>query len=115
MKNTSISAADGFLIVYNITDIKSFQLVQRYYNDIKRIKNGFPERAGIWKFVITIVGNRCEQEDNRAVATEKGLMLAKELQCGFFETSAQRHRGTDIEGAFHDVIRRFRKSSLLRE
>jgi GTPase KRas protein len=94
-----INAAEGFLIVYSITDIGTFWSVKSYYNDIMRYQSHFRGRLGI-----TIVGNHHERERDRIVTTVEGLALAKELGCGFVETCAD--SVADVEGAFYNVIRR---------
>ena len=78
-----IKSADGILILYDITDQKSFEAVSGWVESIKEQKgNDFP---------IVILGNKCDLEKERIVKKEEG----EKFGYPFFETSNQ--NGTNIE------------------
>jgi len=56
------------------------------------------------KFPIVIIGNKVDLTSERAVSTEEGAALARELGCGFVEVSATQGNG-NIENAFLNLIR----------
>jgi GTPase KRas protein len=105
--NSWINAADGFLLVYSITDKDSFQHVHHYYRDIMRSKDDFDWEARNGTIPIMLVGNNCGHVTNRSVSTEDGTAFAKEYGCMFVETSAQ--NPVNVEKAFYDVVRTIRR------
>ncbi|NXU84606.1 RAB10 protein, partial [Xiphorhynchus elegans] len=82
--------AQGFVLVYDITNLKSFQSITMWMEDIY-------EKAGDEVDVI-LLGNKCDKESERVVPKEKGEKLAWEYGIPFFETSAKDN--VNIEHAF---------------
>ncbi|XP_071410706.1 ras-related protein Rab-10-like isoform X2 [Pithys albifrons albifrons] len=82
--------AQGFVLVYDITDLKSFQSITMWMEDIH-------EKAGDEVDVI-LLGNKCDKESERVVPKQKGEKLAWEYGIPFFETSAKDN--VNIEHAF---------------
>ena len=80
---------DGVILVYDITDLESFQNMKGWIDLVKDYKDKIPT---------IIVGNKTDKEDNRKVSEEEGENLAKENNVHFFETSAL--NGDNIEKAF---------------
>ncbi|KAB5523512.1 hypothetical protein PDJAM_G00160020 [Pangasius djambal] len=73
--------AMGFLLMYDITNQESFYAVQDWATQIKTYS---------WDNAqVILVGNKCDLEDDRLVATEDGQRLANELGFQFFEASAK--------------------------
>ncbi|XP_051982489.1 RAB3D, member RAS oncogene family, a [Xyrauchen texanus] len=73
--------AMGFLLMYDITNLDSFYAVQDWATQIKTYS---------WDNAqVILVGNKCDMEDDRLVATEDGQRLANELGFQFFEASAK--------------------------
>jgi len=56
------------------------------------------------RFPIVIIGNKVDLTSERAVSTEEGAALARELGCGFVEVSATQGNG-NIENGFLNLIR----------
>ncbi|XP_050311348.1 ras-related protein Rab-6B-like [Anthonomus grandis grandis] len=69
------------VIVYDITNLNSFELTSRWIEDVRK------ERGD--QVVIVLVGNKVDLESLREVPTEKAEKLAKELNIMFTETSAK--------------------------
>ncbi|XP_070562474.1 ras-related protein Rab-3 isoform X1 [Ptychodera flava] len=73
--------AMGFILMYDVTNEESFQAVQDWSTQIKTYS---------WDNAqVILVGNKCDMEDERVVATERGKQLADQLGLEFFETSAK--------------------------
>ncbi|CAG9763348.1 unnamed protein product [Ceutorhynchus assimilis] len=69
------------VIVYDITNLNSFELTTRWIEDVRS------ERGN--QVVVVLVGNKVDLESCREVPTEKAEKLAKELDVLFIETSAK--------------------------
>ena len=72
--------AKGALLVYDITDHKSFEDTAKWLKSIK--DNTDPE------IEILIIGNKCDKENQRKVSEKEGRTMADKNNCLFFETSA---------------------------
>ena len=83
----------GCFIVYDITNLQSFEDIGKWYEEIKR--------SGDKGVSIILVGNKCDLEKERKVSTEMGKNKAKEMNCAFYETSALNN--TMIEEVFKAI------------
>ncbi|XP_030130825.4 ras-like protein family member 11A [Taeniopygia guttata] len=72
--------AEGFLLVYSITDYSSYQSVQPLYQHIRKVH---PDA----RTPIIIVGNKADLLHARQVQAKDGLQLADELGILFLEIS----------------------------
>ena len=86
----------GFIILYSIDDLSSFEDVESYYNEIIRAKN-------TTNVPIVICGSKCDLEDKRVISKAEGENLAQRLGVPFFEISALNN--TNIEEPFAEVCR----------
>ena len=84
----------GIIIAYDITEIKSFEKLKNWINDIKMYAHK--------KVRIVLVGNKCDLS-NRRITEEEGKKLADELDAKFFETSAK--TGYNVNEAYNFLIR----------
>lgn len=87
--------AHGIMLVYDITDEKSFQSVEKWLQNIKELA-----AEGIQ---LILVGNKCEKEHKRQVSSERGKMLADKNGMKFLEISGK--NGTNVEEAFFSLAR----------
>ena len=62
--------ADGFVVVYSITDRQSFQRVEKWVGDIESF---------VTDAALVLVGTKCDMEDQRVVSTEEGQAIATSL------------------------------------
>jgi len=89
--------SDGFIIVYDITDKKSFNNVANW---ITQIKDSASENVKC-----VLLGNKCDLEELRQVDINQGKDLANNYQLKFYETSAQ--KGNNIQKVFTDLVKGF--------
>ena len=87
--------SDAFMIVYDITNLKSFESVTNW---IEQIKENASENV---KSIL--IGNKSDLEVKRKIKTEEGKNLAKKNNINFYETSAQ--NGSNIEKAISDLVK----------
>eukprot|EP01112_Ceratiomyxa_fruticulosa_P007919 TRINITY_DN2062_c0_g1_i12.p1 TRINITY_DN2062_c0_g1~~TRINITY_DN2062_c0_g1_i12.p1 ORF type:complete len:195 (-),score=28.08 TRINITY_DN2062_c0_g1_i12:287-871(-) len=91
---------DGFIIVYDITQLSTFEAVQSFNTDID-----VNRPYDITKNVV-LVGNKCDLNDSRQVSTKEGKDMAAFMKCPFFEVSAKKR--INIDECFVQVIRMIR-------
>mmetsp|Transcript_15134 Transcript_15134/g.16861 ORF Transcript_15134/g.16861 Transcript_15134/m.16861 type:complete len:94 (+) Transcript_15134:108-389(+) len=72
---------DGILIVYDITDVKSFESVQYWLNQIEELRSDTP--------FILIIGNKADLEEKRVISQEQGQKIANNANAVFIETSSK--------------------------
>ena len=85
--------AMGIMLVYDITNQKSFENIAKWLRNIDEHANEDVEKM--------ILGNKCDMEDSRVVAKERGEAIAVEHGIKFLETSAKNN--VNIERAFHEL------------
>ncbi|XP_031575380.1 ras-related and estrogen-regulated growth inhibitor-like [Actinia tenebrosa] len=78
--NHCMNKGDIFLLVYSITDHKTF-------DEAKRIANYIKDRKNADSTTMTLVGTKRDLEHFRSVNETEGSELAKELDSGFYELS----------------------------
>ncbi|OVA00134.1 Small GTPase superfamily [Macleaya cordata] len=82
--------AHGIIIVYDVTEMESFNNVKQWLNEIDRYAND-----SVCKL---LVGNKCDLVENKVVDTEIAKAFADELGIPFLETSAK--DSINVEQAF---------------
>ncbi|PPQ82143.1 hypothetical protein CVT26_009088 [Gymnopilus dilepis] len=97
------SEAKGFLLMYSVSNRQSFELIQSRYHPFLTSKIGA-------HVPIILVGNKNDQQYLREVTKEEGQALAKELGCGFIETSAK--TAMNVERVFVMLVRLLRAQRL---
>ena len=73
--------ANGILLMYDITNEKSFSNIQNWINQIKEETSS--------NIVLFIIGNKIDLEDQRKITYENWNNLAKQYQYPFFEASSK--------------------------
>ena len=96
-----IKNGEGFLLIYSIVDQQSFIDVQPLLDHIQRVK-------GVSSVPMLLVGNKCDLEKERVVATSDGEKVAAEWGIPFYETSALSKKNVDI--VYTDVVREILKA-----
>merc|ERR1712086_169124 len=87
--------AMGILLVYDVTDDKSFNNIRTWMRNIEQHANE--------QVVKILLGNKCDMPDKKMVTWEQGNDLAKEYGIMFFETSAKTN--VNVEEAFTAIAR----------
>ena len=83
------------IIVYDITEEKSFQDVILWLEDCKKYTNK--------NIQLILVGNKIDLNFNRVITTEQGKQLADDNGMSFYETSAL--KGININDVFIDACK----------
>uniref|UniRef100_A0A8C6PUD4 small monomeric GTPase n=1 Tax=Nothobranchius furzeri TaxID=105023 RepID=A0A8C6PUD4_NOTFU len=94
---SSICWADGFLLVYSITQRFSFTEIPRLKTFIDKTKHGLGVPT-------VLVANKTDLEIGREVTMEEGQKMAKDLRCGFRELSVA-ETVLAVEAAVFQLIR----------
>ncbi len=50
-----------------------------------------------------LVGNKCDDEQNRVVTTDRGMQLARQIDASFIEVSA--YENINIDKAFNEILK----------
>ncbi|XP_037073638.1 ras-related protein Rab-10-like [Pollicipes pollicipes] len=85
--------AMGIMLVYDITNPKSFDNIAKWLRNIDDHANEDVEKM--------ILGNKCDIEDKRMITKERGESIAREHGIRFLETSAKAN--INIERAFLEL------------
>lgn len=91
--------AMGIMLVYDITNEKSFDNIRNWIRNIEEHAAADVEKM--------ILGNKCDMNDKRQVSTVRGQDLAVEYKVKFMETSAK--NSTNVEEAFISLARDIKK------
>ncbi|KUJ11947.1 ras-domain-containing protein [Mollisia scopiformis] len=121
LRDQWIRDGEGFVLVYSISSRSSFTRIQRFHNQIQRVKEssasspsypGSPisSAAPSAPVPIMLVGNKSDRVTEREVSTQEGHALARELGCEFVEASAK--NCINVEKAFYDVVRQLRRQRV---
>ncbi|XP_066270136.1 uncharacterized protein [Branchiostoma lanceolatum] len=87
--------AMGIMLVYDITNEKSFENIKNWIRNIEEHASADVEKM--------ILGNKCDMEDRRQVSRDRGEKLAIEYGVKFMETSAK--SSINVEEAFFTLGR----------
>lgn len=106
----------GIMLVYDITNEKSFENIKNWIRNIEENASADVEKMLLGNFPFKIVflclwfsinskflGNKCELEEKRQVSKERGEQLAIEYGIKFIETSAK--ASIRVEDAFFTLAR----------
>ena len=95
--------ADGIIIMYDITNIKSFQEIKYWISIIK-------ENVDLEKIGLVISGNKKDLEDKREVSENMRESLEEKLNIKVIETSAKDN--INVDETFAELIDRMEKLDL---
>lgn len=87
--------AMGIMLVYDITNEKSFDNIRNWIRNIEEHASKDVEKM--------VLGNKCDMNDRRQVSKERGEQLAIEHGIKFMETSAK--ASVNVDDAFFTLAR----------
>jgi len=73
--------ANGIMLVYDITNTKSFDNITKWLKNITDFASDDVERI--------LLANKCDMEDKRMISTKRGEEIATQNGIKFYETSAK--------------------------
>lgn len=95
INETYYKKADAVLLVYDITNKESFDLIRNYY--CPKIKE-FCKK----KIPIILLGNKTDMEEERLISMEDGIALSVEYKFKFCQTSCLKNE--NVADAFEALI-----------
>ncbi|OQV11758.1 GTPase KRas [Hypsibius exemplaris] len=98
MRDQYMRTGEGFLLVYAINNPKSFEDIDTYREQIKRVKDSD-------NVPMILVGNKADLP-SRSVETKAGESAAASFNIPYTETSAKTRAGVD--DAFYTLVREIR-------
>ncbi|KAM4045511.1 ras-like protein family member 11A [Anomaloglossus baeobatrachus] len=96
-----VQSAEGFLLVYSITDYRSYEFIRHLHQHIRKVHSDT-------KTPIIIVANKGDLLHVRQVTPEAGIQLATELGCAFVEISTSENC-QDVCEVFHHLCKEVSK------
>ena len=87
--------AMGIMLVYDVTNEKSFDNIKNWIRNIEEHATGDVEKM--------ILGNKCDIQERRQVSRERGEQLAIDYNIKFMETSAK--ASINVEEAFYTLAK----------
>ncbi|XP_065837807.1 ras-related protein Rab-21-like [Oscarella lobularis] len=88
--------SNGAILVYDITDEDSFQKVQKWVKELRKMLGN--------DICLCIVGNKIDLEKNRHVSQSEAESYAEQVGAKHYQTSAKLNRG--IDDMFLDLCKR---------
>lgn len=101
LRSQYMQNAMGFILVYSIIQLKTFQDIEPLITQIYEVKQKQPDSKSI---PIVICGNKLDLDGpgERAVTTEQGQQLADKYGAKFLECSAK--TGQNVRDAFQQLV-----------
>ena len=90
-----IESAGGFILLYAINDLESFQALQP---KVERIKKNEAE-----KLPIVVVGNKVDLNNERKVSKQQAEEFANSIKAKYFETSALTDSNGNVKVVFETI------------
>ena len=87
ISSNSIKRAHGALLMYDITNKKSFEKISEWMKSIMEYKDE--------TFPIILIGNKCDLKERRQVSEEEGKQKANNYKIDFMETSVKENINVD--------------------
>ena len=90
-----LKGKDGVMLVYDVSKRDTFELIEKFIDDIK-----INSKKNIGKILI---GNKVDLESDREVSKEEGEKLAESFQCKYYEICSQ--TGLNVKEAIDEIAR----------
>jgi small GTP-binding protein len=95
MRSAFYNGAKGMLLVFDITNPKSFEDLKLWYKDINKHISEDEKLVGF------LIGNKCDIPEKRKISFEEAKNLAQKFKLDYMETSAM--TGDNIKDAFQKI------------
>lgn len=102
MRDLYMKNGQGFLLVYSITSQSTFNDLQELRDQILRVKDTDD-------VPMMVIGNKCDLEDERVVGRDQGMLLGRQYNCPFSETSAKAK--TNVTEIFKHLVQLINKKT----
>ncbi|KAI1319054.1 putative small G-protein Ras2 [Xylariaceae sp. FL0255] len=104
LQDASIRDSDGFVLVYDVTSMRSFRNLRDLLNQILQVKGWTAEEpvSRPARLPITIVGNKIDTSEKWEVPTNEVWAFSGKFGCKFIQASAQLNLNAD-EAVFYVV------------
>jgi len=86
------SAMDGYILVYDITNKKSFEVCKVIFEKLLDLMGESCDNH----VPIVLVGNMKDKHTSRVISTDQGKALAAEWKCEFMESSAKLNENVNL-------------------
>eukprot|EP01090_Pellita_catalonica_P021655 TRINITY_DN8156_c0_g1_i1.p1 TRINITY_DN8156_c0_g1~~TRINITY_DN8156_c0_g1_i1.p1 ORF type:complete len:159 (+),score=22.10 TRINITY_DN8156_c0_g1_i1:17-493(+) len=100
MQEYRLRQCQGFLLVFDITNMASFDALGEHYQNLLKFKNYGP-------VPLVIAGNKIDLLEQRKVPIAQAKQLSETYSCPYHECSAKDRTNCDI--VFYDVVREILK------
>eukprot|EP00732_Lithocolla_globosa_P006749 Lithocolla_globosa_v1_NODE_8047_length_868_cov_12710.964330.p1 type:complete len:123 gc:universal NODE_8047_length_868_cov_12710.964330:483-115(-) len=97
MRDLYMKNGQGFILVYSITSLSTFNDLDDIKEQICRVKD-----AEAKDVPMILVGNKCDLEDDRVVDKQAALEKAKSWACETIEASARKKM--NVDETFYSVV-----------
>ena len=97
--------AQGIILVYDITDLDSFQNLTSWLIEIKKNAPSFVNKI--------LIGNKSDLENERKVKMEQGKEFAIKYRMKFFEASAK--NSDNVYESFYSLVKEILKSDFTKK
>jgi small GTP-binding protein len=107
------SKGDGFFLLFDVCDLKSFEDISYWIKDIRQTRSSADETDFEKKPIdenLILIGNKIDKVEQRVVTKEQATALAKKYNLDYYEMSCK--QGINVYEIFSYVI--FKGSSMTR-
>lgn len=106
MRRHFYQGSDGVMLIFDLTNRKSFLSMRDWYHDIKKYLSDSTDLAGF------IIGNKSDISHERKVSKEEAQKFATELGLNYSEISAL--TGKNVEFSFYQMTEKLLESKTAR-
>ena len=89
-----VTSADGFILVFAINDLETFEALPAKVRRIEKNERG--------KLPKILVGNKCDLQDERKVTMEQAKAYAESIKAKYYETSALTDENKNVKKVFEE-------------
>jgi len=101
---TFFRGSDACILVYDICDQRSFECLTQWVEQFLQGVGAQTDKPKDSDFIFVVLGNKCDKQDKRQVATEVAKSYCDENGFHFFETSAK--SGFQVQEAFEYIAQK---------